>query len=496
VQKHNGIAEFRIKLYQTAEYTWCKFHYMVNQDADGNVVGLFGKILDSNENHLLKDEIKRNQDVIEILSSKDTVTMLENKTSFCQKFDKMLPTLNVSKNCCAIVSIDINGFSYINDNFGYDAGNDMLIEYANLISEQTFYILSSRIYSDYFYCLAYTNTPRDEFVEKVESINEKFGVQQKQKYPASEISICAGIYFINNNSLNSIICMDNCDLARRSIKNDKSTNICVYSEKLRDNRSREKVIPSELNDAITNEKIELFLHPKFDMKTFKIIGAEALSRWRNDDGSYRSPITFIPTLERLGYVVQLDFYIYEQVLKTMKRWKDNGISLIPISVNFSRVHNNHKNFVDRVLELADKYTIDRDLIEIEITESAFAESDLALLENIKRLRSLGFKIDIDDFGIGESSLSTLLDVPVDIIKLDKKFIDNLNESRRQQNFLKQLCLLIQTSNKHIIFEGVEQQNQADFLCDCGFYMAQGWLFDKAICVSEFEKKYIHDKKFS
>jgi EAL domain-containing protein (putative c-di-GMP-specific phosphodiesterase class I) len=285
--------------------------------------------------------------------------------------------------------------------------------------------------------------------------------------------------------------MDNCNLARRSIKHDKSNDIAIYSEMLRDNRCKDKTIQFELNEAIRNEQIEVFLQPKFDMKTFKIIGAEALSRWRNPDGTYRSPVTFIPQLERLGHVVQLDFYIYEQVLKLMRKWKDDGIKLIPISINFSRIHNNYINFVDRVLNLANQYGIDKSLIEIEITESAFANSDSVLLNNIHRLRRLGFKIDIDDFGIGESSLSTLLDVPVDIIKLDKKFIDDLQLSENKQRFVKQLCLLIQTSNKNIIFEGVELQNQADFLCDCGFYMAQGWLFDKAISVTDFEKKYIY-----
>lgn len=484
-KNQDGTIELRIKLYShELGYQWCMCHYILNKDTYGKTIGLFGKVRDISENHLLRDEIKT-------LSTTDTITKLYNKTSFCQQLDSILPTLDVKNKCCAIISTDINDFSYINDNFGYDAGNDMLIEYANYISQYDFYILRCRIYSDFFYYIAYTDMSKEELAKRVEDINRNFTIKQKSKYPAGEVSICAGIFYIEDNSLDSIVCMDNADLARRSIKKIKFSDLAIYNQELRDKRSKEKIIPSELNEAMQQHKIEVFLQPKFDMKTFKIIGAEALSRWRNDDGSYRSPVTFIPVLEKLGYIVQLDFYIYEQVLQIMKKWKDDGIKLIPISINFSRIHNNYDNFVDNVLSLANKYGIDKSLIEIEITESAFADNDTVLLNNIDRLRSLGFKIDIDDFGIGESSLSTLLDAPVDIIKLDKKFIDNLSSSQRQQNFLKQLCYLIQTANKNIIFEGVELKEQSQFLCNCGFYMGQGWLFDKAIPVGDFEKKYVY-----
>ena len=113
------------------------------------------------------------------------------------------------------------------------------------------------------------------------------------------------------------------------------------------------------------------------------------------------------------------------------------------------------------------------------------------MTNMKRLQDNGFKIDIDDFGIGYSSLSVILDAPIDIVKIDKKFVDDVEVSKRKQDFVRQLCILISTTNKDIIFEGVELQQQADFLSDCGFYMVQGWLFDKAIHQNEFEKKYIY-----
>jgi len=481
---NKGSIEVRMQLYSKNQYNWCRIDYIINRDENETANGIFGKIFDISESHSLKDEI-------ELLSTKDAITGLENKTSFCKKFDSIIGSLDVENKCCAIVSLDINDFSYINDNFSYEEGNNLLIELSELLSKQDFFILNCRIYSDYFYCLAYTDKSQDELMLSIKKVFEIFDLKQKARYSASNISICAGIYFILDNSLSSTVCMDNCNLARISIKNDTFTTLAVFNDELRHKRSREKALAFELNEAFQTNKIEVFLQPKFNMQTFKIIGAEALVRWRNDDGSLRSPITFVPVLEKLGYIVQLDFFVFEQVLKIMSKWKNDGIECIPISVNFSRIHNNYNNFVDRVLEVANRYDVDKSLIEIEITESAFTENNTVLLENMKALRNFGFKINIDDFGIGYSSLSVLLDAPVDVIKLDKKFIDDLMNSTKKQTFLKQLCILISTTNKHIIFEGVELPEQAKFLCECGFYMAQGWLFDKAIPSSEFEDKYIY-----
>ena len=367
------------------------------------------------------------------------------------------------------------------------------MELANLLSSQEDFILNCRLYSDYFYCLIYSDKSKDELIANVNRIFDSFNLKQKLRYSASNMSICAGIFFINDGSLDSTVGMDNCNLARLSIKGDTFTSLAIFDDELRLKRSREKSLIFELNEALKNNKIEVFLQPKFNMKTFDIIGAEALVRWRNNDGSLRSPVTFVPVLEKLGHIVQLDFYVFEQVLKLMDKWKKDGIKCIPISVNFSRIHNNYDNFVEKVLQVANKYDVDKSLIELEITESAFTENNTALLNNIKVLRSLGFKINIDDFGIGYSSLSVLLDASVDVVKLDKKFIDDLMNSTKKQTFLKQLCILISTTNKNIIFEGVELSEQAKFLCSCGFYMAQGWLFDKAIPSSEFERKYIYNK---
>lgn len=384
---------------------------------------------------------------------------------------------------------DINDFSYVNENFGYDAGNRMLYDFAELIQKSDALIYGCRIYSD-FYVTLFCAESRDKMIRLVNKVNSEFAELQKIHYPASDINISSGMFFINSRDIDVTIAMDNANLARRSVKGSDNLLCGIYSERMRKERLRDQSIASEVKTAMDAGMIELFLQPKFDLKTREIIGAEALARWRNHDGSYKMPYEFIGVLEKVGLIIEFDFYMYEQVLKSYVRWKQEGRRLIPISVNFSRVHSSKDNFVERVNSLADKYGVDKGLIEIEITESAFVEDVNIMIRYMNKLREHGFRIDIDDFGMGYSSLSVLLNAPIDIVKVDKVFIDNIATNKLEREYVKQICRLIATTHKEVIFEGVETEEQASFLSAIGYNMAQGWLFDKAISVREFEDKYL------
>ena len=245
--------------------------------------------------------------------------------------------------------------------------------------------------------------------------------------------------------------------------------------------------------AIRNGEIEAFFQPKFSLSERKIIGAEALARWRNPDGTYRPPFEFIGILEQIGYIVDLDWEIYRQTLAALRDWIDKGYEVVPVSVNFSRLHSDYPDFGKRIIEMADEYNVPHDLIEIEITESAIARQHNIMLENLVNLRNSNFIIDMDDFGTGYSSLSFLVTAPIDIVKVDKVFVDQIR-SQKSQEYVKHLCELISITGKDVIFEGVETESQVEFCKDCGFDKGQGWIFDKAITIDEFEEKYMKQKE--
>ncbi|MBR1723467.1 MAG: EAL domain-containing protein, partial [Ruminococcus sp.] len=483
-----GTFDYRTKAYDD-DYHWYRIAYVSVGSEQDKVTNIYGMIYSIDHMKAMTNKIAEDKVEIERLSSSDHVTGLLTRPAFTVKAAEMLREYFPQGGCLAIGYSDINDFSYVNENFGYEAGDEMLHDFAEVIRQTPGTLCGSRVYSDFFVSL-YRADSREEMIKMFDERNSKFNKRQKEKYPLSDIQVSCGIYFLRSPDEDMAVAIDNANLARRSIKGTSDVPCGIYTDRMRKKRSHDQAIASQIWSAINSGAIELFLQPKFDLSTREIIGAEALTRWRNPDGSYKLPYEFIDVLENVGYITQVDLYIYEQVLKCLKRWKDEGKKLIPISVNFSRKHNTHANFVDTVNALADFYGVDKSLIEIEVTESCFTQDVKNLFTNMRRLREDGFKIDIDDFGTGYSSLSVLIDAPVDIVKVDKVFIDNIESDEKSRDYIAQICNLIQSTSKDIIFEGVETEEQARILLGSGHSMAQGWLFDKAIPVDQFDDKYL------
>lgn len=471
------------------DYTWYRIHYVSVANNNGEISHIYGRYVNIDNEKQLHLNTANAKSQIEQLTISDNITGLLNRHAFKVHAQEIINEFDVSKEYLAVVYSDINNFSFINDNYGYDAGDSMLNDFTAILNTLESVKKACRINSDFFsFILA--GKSKEEIFKNVKSIHSHFKKMQKAKYINGDFSLSSGIYYITKIGENISIAIDNADLARKHIKANKEVNVCIYNDDFRSKRTREKSIVTKLQNAISERQIELFLQPKFSMNSRQVIGAEALARWRNPDGSYKLPYEFIDVLENAGYIVELDFFIYEEALRTVKKWQESGKNAIPISVNFSRKNNINPEFTKKILQLADKYKIDNKFIEFEITESAFAENTITMLKNMDTLRSHGFKVDIDDFGVGYSSLSFLLDSPIDIVKVDKVFVDGIEKSKYHQDFIRQMCMLINTTHKEIVFEGVETEFQANFLCQCGFDLAQGWLFDKAISLDEFEKKYV------
>ncbi len=439
----------------------------------------------------LRDERRKDKEKIALLKTTDALTGLYNFEAFKIKSAEIISSKSL-QDSCALFYMDINGFAYVNDNFGYNAGDKILCDFAQCIREAIKLSkggCACRVYSDYFLVLLLSDS-RSEVMMQIKNANDRFSEVERKNYPSGNIVVSTGIYFINDNTADITISIDNADLARKKTKRTNQNSYEIYTPDLRLSRSNELSIIGELYRAMEKGKIELFLQPKFSLDTRKVIGAEALARWRNDDCSLKYPSEFVPALEKIGYIVKLDFYMYEQVLKCMRKWLDMGITPIPISVNFSRKNSLEDGFYERVYNLCEAYGIDNKLIEIETTESTFINDIDKMLETMRRFQNAGFKVDIDDFGTGYSSLNMLVSAPVDVVKIDKSFLKNIEQSQFERDYIKQMCKMISTARKDIIFEGVETEEQAQFLLECGFTKAQGYLFDKPIPIDEFERKYI------
>ncbi|SFA69178.1 diguanylate cyclase (GGDEF) domain-containing protein [Acetitomaculum ruminis DSM 5522] len=429
-----------------------------------------------------------NEEKINELSQKDSLTGLMNINAFKERVEEIIKK-DYKPGKYAIVYSDFNDFSYFNDNFGHIAGDEILKRFSRILSKNVDTI-ACRIYSDYFLTFVKFNT--EEFLKnRISEVNRLFAADLKANYPQIDFRLSTGLYILTEEKeeVDLDTAIDNANQARKNCKARKALYI-KYNDEMRRIRQFEQSLVVGLNDAIKKGEFCLYLQPKFLLGSNEVIGAEALVRWHQEDGTLHFPDEFIPIFERVGHIIEIDYYIYEQVLMSLKKWKKDGKKLIPVSVNFSRVHFYYENFVDDISKLASFYDVDYNLIEIEVTESSFNDNVDKMLEVFEKLRALGFKIDMDDFGTGYSSLSMLINAPVDIVKVDKSFMFDEN-SDKGKKYVRQIGGLIQAADKQVIFEGVETKEQEKFLLDCGYEMAQGFLFDRPICLKEFEEKYIY-----
>ena len=386
----------------------------------------------------------------------------------------------------AIVYTDINDFSYINENFGHEAGNEILRKFAKRIRSGNNKI-SCRLYSDLFVTLIW-GEDKEEILGIVSRANVEFSNQQREVYTSCNLRLSTGLYFIDDVEESLEIAIENANIARKSIKG--STMLCrVYESRMRSQRELEKQILSEFQSDLAESRFQVYIQPKFLLDRMEISGGEALVRLKKRDGKLESPGVFIPILEKSGYIVELDFYMYEQVLIYMRRWKDEGLKLPIISVNFSRCHFEKEGIFRRIMELTDKYGVEHSCIEIEITESLFVLGYDLVKTEVQQLRAAGFRVAIDDFGTGYSSLGMLLDIPADIVKIDRSFLNRENR-QNEEAFLRNMGCLIRSVKEEVIFEGIETEEQREFLVKCGFRYGQGFLFDRPIPVEIFQEKYM------
>lgn len=478
--------EFRTKAFDD-DYTWYKISLTSVADQTMNVSKVYGVMSNIQDIKKLSKRLEMDNEYINFLITTDSVTGMLNYKTFVSKAEELLKNRDRSY-VYGFVYSDINGFSYVNDNLGFEAGNKMLRSFGQIISGLKTNVIACRIYSDFFVGLYRARTV-SELVESLNRRNDEFYTEQQKLLPGSNLNICAGVYIWEEGVAVSRAVF-NANLARKSVKGISHGDCGLYEPKMHTKRAREQKIANELNSAMDSGLIEMFLQPKFSMETMEVIGAEALARWRNTDGTYIMPGEFITVLEKVGYIDELDFFIYKKVLDTLADWKNRGKELIPISVNFSRQHVRKTDYVDKIITLAKEKGVSPEFIEIEITESCFGDDLEKLFKDMSKLQEAGFKIDIDDFGVSYSTLGVLLNAPVDMVKIDKSFIDELTTSEKERLYVKNICKLISTMDKDLIFEGVETKEQAQILCEIGYTKAQGWLFDKALPLEVFNEKYM------
>lgn len=264
----------------------------------------------------------------------------------------------------------------------------------------------------------------------------------------------------------------------------------MYKNKQERKKSEIEKLRQEMEKAIKNEEFKVYLQPKMDVKTEKIVGAEALVRW-DKQGNLIPPDKFIPQFEKYGFITKLDNYVLEQVCKKQNEWKTKGYRPITISINESKRHLFNSTHRKELLEMTKKYQVDPKYIELELTErSVISNIEKAKIAE-KSVHELGFIVSMDDFGTGYSSFSMLKNINIDVLKMDKTFFDEIIENQRGRTIIEAIVKMCKDLKIVTVAEGIETKEQLDYLKHIGCDMAQGYYFSKPIPMQEFELKWLN-----
>lgn len=379
--------------------------------------------------------------------------------------------------------VDIDDFKRINDTYGYSNGDELLIKTAELIKKHVDGFVA-RIGGDEYIALVDGTISQEKVASIVEDLINSFGRLNYRKDILSLVSLSVGIVCGQRVDIPLDEILSKCDEAMYRAKYDGKARYIFYKEfdkSVEINRN----IELEMEEALKNGEFKVYMQPKVNMITSKLYGAEALSRWIHPADGIRPPDLYIPLFEKNGFISKLDMYIYEEVCRIKSEWKGKRYEHIPISVNMSRFHLYNEGFADTLTEIADRYGISRNELELEITESVFIKDSDELIRVVNILRSRGFKVSIDDFGSGYSALSLLKDLPVDTIKIDKEFLRVSSENTKGKKVIRNVIAMCRDLKLDIVTEGIETEEQIELITTCGGQIAQGYYYSKPLPVAEF-----------
>ena len=410
----------------------------------------------------------------------DRLTGLYSKTFFCQRTKELLT--RYPKQDFDIICSDVENFKLINDVLGNKAGDDLLCEIADCCRVYAGTNgICGRLNSDRFVSLVERGRTYSD--EVFLDLSKKISILSNNK----SVDIKWGIYAIEERYLPVEQMCDRAMLAVQSIKGKYGCYYAIYNNSLRDRLLRQQAIIDSMEFALKDGQFQVYFQPKYRIRDDQMAGAEALVRWTHPKWGMLSPAEFIPLFEKNGFITKLDQFVWEAVCRTMKVWEKRGYSDFPVSVNVSRADIYSVDIAALLISIVQKYELAPERLHLEITESAYTENSIQLIEVLNCLREFGFIIEMDDFGSGYSSLNMLNQMPIDILKLDMKFIQSETAKPLEHGILQFVIDLARRMHLSVVAEGVETREQLDRLTEVDCDYVQGYYFARPMPSADFEQ---------
>jgi diguanylate cyclase (GGDEF)-like protein len=415
----------------------------------------------------------------------DYLTQLPNIDTFSMQTREMIKVNHGTE--FTIIRMDMSKFRFLNEFYGTKEGDNVLRYMAVKIQECL----------DMENMATYCHLSSDVFAVCVERDDERikrvihFMQDSMNKYPLNfDMVMSFGIYHITQKDKNEmtpiVTLVDRAGIAQR-VKTNYMNHIALFDDEIAAKEKAEQNVIMEMNNALESNQFHIYLQPKTDMLTGKIVGSEALVRWIHPTKGLISPSDFVPIFESNGFVTELDRYMLKSVCKMIRSWIDRGVPAYPVSLNLSRANLHNPDLFDDIMHWVTEYDVPHELLEFEITESSFVADNKYFVDLVEHLQGDGFHVLMDDFGSGFSSLNALRELSVDVLKIDIKFLPISEKDNRADIILKSIVNMANKLKLGIVVEGVETEHQAELLKSIGCRVAQGFLYYRPMPVEEYEK---------
>ena len=414
----------------------------------------------------------------------DMVTGGNNWLYFVKRGNKVLKKKSASSEY-AVIHLKMRKYRSFCTCFGVKEG-EVLIEklyYALKKNIMRSEVMAHKENASFGLLLSYTDDA--QLTERIEALTTALDAV----LPSMKLYFAVGVYKVQKKERDIEQLYNNALLACDMLGEEAENKIVFFDVEMNKRRLWERKVEDDMDAALVRHEFQVYLQPKISTAQETLAGAEALVRWIHPQEGFIPPNKFIPIFERNGFILKLDDYMLEEIARQQAQWIREGRKVVPISVNISRAHFAKEDLAEHICSIVDKYQVPHNVIELELTESAFFDDKEILLQTVKKLREAGFPVSMDDFGAGYSSLNSLKELQLDVLKLDADFFRGVDAQERGMLIVSEVIDLAKKLNMKIVAEGIESREQVDFLTEQECDLIQGYFFAKPMPIAEFEEKY-------
>ncbi|MBO4853173.1 MAG: EAL domain-containing protein [Schwartzia sp.] len=414
----------------------------------------------------------------------DSLTNLYDRDNFCRKASSFMQMDAAQK--YVIVYLDINYFKVVNDLYSVETGNLLLRSSAAFLQSVASGVgIAGRLEADHFaLCMPADALNIDAIIQGLDGVVQSLNIPQN-------IRFYAGLYPVSNAFLAVSQMCDRAHTAVSTAKGRYTQRFAWYDDKMREDEVEEHLILRDMAGALADGQFSINIQPIFNIETGEDFSGEVLVRWYHPLKEFIPPTRFIPIFEKNGFVARVDRFVWDEACKLLAYEKEHFGRVIPVSVNLSRLNFYDEKLVEYILGLIKQYGLEPWMLKLEITESAYTDNMHLLIDTVARFQKEGFKILMDDFGSGYSSLNMLRNMPVDILKLDMRFLEDIQNDARARAIVKNVVNLAKDIEMDVIIEGVETKEQLDFLKSIGCKNIQGFLFAYPMTKEDYLDRFVH-----